>query len=82
MFEDSNSAIFDVHDNSRPTPHQSANSKKVGSGTRRGRMDLMAEILLFCEKKRVKTCIMSKTNVNYMQLKKYLDFLTVKGMLS
>ena len=45
-------------------------------------MELIAEILVFCKKERVKTSIMNKTSINYTRLKKYLNFLTVRGMLS
>ena len=82
LLEDSKSAILNVRQNSKTSSRKSTSTKEFGGGGRRGRMDLIAEILLFCEKKRVKTCIMSETNVNYMRLKKYLNFLTVKGLLS
>jgi predicted transcriptional regulator len=82
LFEDQNSVICDAQSEFNTTQPQSANHKAIGYGVKRGRMEIIAEILFFCKKKRVKTNIMSKTNVNYTRLKKQLNFLTDKGMLS
>jgi len=48
---------------------------------KRGRMEIIAEILLFCDRRRSKTNIMYKTNLNYSQLQSNLLFLTSRGLL-
>lgn len=53
-----------------------------GSGSKRGRLEIMAEILFHCCQQKTKTSIMYKTNLNYMQLKTYLRYLTSRGLLS
>jgi predicted transcriptional regulator len=50
--------------------------------SRRGRMEIMAEILLFCSQQKAKTKIMYKINLNYAQLKKHLKDLTTNGLLT
>ena len=50
-------------------------------GIRRGRLDIIAEILLFCEQPKTKTGIMYNTNLNYSQLKMHMDSLTDQGLL-
>jgi predicted transcriptional regulator len=50
--------------------------------SRRGRMEIMAEILLFCSQQKAKTKIMYNINLNYVQLKSHLRSLTVQGLLS
>jgi len=45
-------------------------------------MEIIAEILLFCDQQKAKTSIMYKTNLNYVQLQNQLKFLTAQGMLS
>jgi predicted transcriptional regulator len=50
-------------------------------GSKRGRLEIMAEILLYCNQEKGKTKIMYKTNLNYSQLKKYLRALTSKRLL-
>ena len=52
-----------------------------GKGCRRGKYEIMAEILIFCASHRAKTSIMYKTNPNYMQLKTNLKFLTSQDLL-
>src|SRR3990170_4716828 len=52
------------------------------NGAKRGRMEIIAEILLFCDQQKAKTSIMYKTNLNYSQLQSQLKFLTAQGMLS
>jgi len=42
----------------------------------------MAQILLLCSEARRKTRIMYQTNLNYAQLKNYLNFLTSKNLLA
>ncbi len=50
-------------------------------GGKRGRTEIMAEILCYCNRQKTKTDIMYNTNLNYAQLKKYLDLLTTKRLL-
>ena len=54
----------------------------VNNGAKRSRMEIIAEILVLCDKQKAKTSIMYKTNLNYAQLKSQLKFLTAQGMLS
>jgi len=49
---------------------------------KRGRLEIMAEIMRFCDQQKAKTKIMYKTNLNYAQLKKHLRSLTSKGLLA
>src|SRR4030043_1625167 len=51
-------------------------------GQRRGKLDIIAEILLFCEHQKTKTSIMYNTNLNYGQLKNHMDSLTSQGLLA
>lgn len=51
-------------------------------GARRGKLDIISEILLFCEQQKTKTCIMYNTNLNYAQLKNHMDSLTAQGLLA
>ena len=51
-------------------------------GARRGKLDIIAEILLFCERQKTKTSIMYNANLNYSQLKNHLDDLTTQGLLA
>jgi predicted transcriptional regulator len=51
-------------------------------GSRRGKLDIIAEILLFCEQQKTKTSIMYNTNLNYSQLKTHMDSLTAQGLLA
>ncbi len=48
---------------------------------RRGKLDIIAEILLFCEQQKTKTSIMYNTNLNYSQLKNHIESLTTQGLL-
>jgi predicted transcriptional regulator len=57
------------------------NGWNITQGARRGRLEIIAEILLFCDQQKAKTSIMYKTNVNYAQLKKHLKTLTSQGLL-
>jgi predicted transcriptional regulator len=50
-------------------------------GGKRGRKEIMAEILCYCSQRKTKTGIMHDTNLNYAQLKNYLGFLTSKDLL-
>ncbi len=51
-------------------------------GSRRGKLDIIAEILIFCEAQKTKTSIMYNTNLNYAQLKHHMDALTAQGLLA
>lgn len=51
-------------------------------GSRRGKLDIIAEILLFCEQQKTKTSIMYNTNLNYSQLKNHMENLTNQGLLA
>ena len=51
-------------------------------GSRRGKLDIIAEILLYCEQQKTKTSIMYNTNLNYTQLKNHMENLTAQGLLS
>ncbi len=53
----------------------------ISKGSRRGKFEIMAEILIFCDRQRAKTSIMYKTNLNYTQLKSNLQFLMSQGLL-
>ncbi len=50
-------------------------------GARRGKLDIMAEILLYCEQQKSKTSIMYNANLNYSQLKSQIHALTAQGLL-
>jgi predicted transcriptional regulator len=52
------------------------------SGSKRGRLEIMAEILCYCNQQKTKTNIMYKVNLNYLQLKKHLKSLTSQGLLT
>lgn len=53
----------------------------INSGSRRGKMDIIAEILLFCEQQKTKTSIMYNANLNYSQLKTQMNALMSQGLL-
>jgi predicted transcriptional regulator len=50
-------------------------------GSKRERMEIMAEILWYCNQQKVKTDIMYNVNLNYAQLKRHLKALTSQGLL-
>ena len=50
-------------------------------GARRGKLDIIAEILLYCEQQKSKTSIMYNANLNYSQLKSQITGLTSQGLL-
>jgi predicted transcriptional regulator len=58
------------------------NSSLYNNGTKRSRMEIIAEILLACNKQKAKTNIMYETNLNCAQLKTHLTFLAAQDMLS
>jgi predicted transcriptional regulator len=51
------------------------------NGAKRGRLEIISEILLLCEQSKALTHIMYKTNLNYAQVKRNLKDLTSKGLL-
>ncbi len=55
---------------------------KANGGIKRDRIEIIAEILLFCHQYKAKTNIMYKTNMNYSQLQNHLGYLTALGMLT
>jgi predicted transcriptional regulator len=52
------------------------------NGSKRGRLDIIAEILTVCDQRKSKTSIMYKAKLNYAQLKSHLEFLTRQGLLT
>jgi predicted transcriptional regulator len=50
-------------------------------GSRRARLDILAEILLYCEQPRTKTSVMYNTNLNHAQLKKHMKTLITQKLL-
>ena len=50
-------------------------------GLKRERVEIIAEILCYCNQQKAKTEIMYKVNLNYAQLKRYLKCLTSQGLL-
>ena len=52
------------------------------NGSKRGRLEIIAEILCYCGQQKTKTNIMYKANLNYRQLKKHLRALTSQGLLT
>ena len=57
------------------------NGWNVTNGSKRGQLEIMAEILLYCDQEQAKTNIMYKINLNYAQLKRYLKYLTSQSLL-
>jgi predicted transcriptional regulator len=57
------------------------NGWNVNNAVKRGRLEIIAEILLFCDQHKAKTSIMYNTNLNYAQLESHLSCLTSLGML-
>ncbi len=51
-------------------------------GARRGKLDIIAEILLYCEQQKSKTSIMYNANLNHAQLKSQISSLTSQGLLA
>ncbi len=44
-------------------------------------MDIIAEVLLFCDQQKTKTSIMYNANLNYSQLKNQMNALISQGLL-
>lgn len=59
-----------------------ANDRNSIKGQRRGKLDIIAEILLYCDQQRTRTSIMYNTNLNYSQLKGHLQSLLAQGLLA
>lgn len=51
-------------------------------GSRRGKLDIITEILLLCEQQKTKTSVMYNANLNYAQLKTHIDTLVAQGLLA
>jgi predicted transcriptional regulator len=68
--------------NTRLTKLKRDNGWNNNSGARRGRLEIIAEILLFCDRQKAKTSIMYKANLNYAQMKKHLKDLTLKSLVT
>lgn len=58
------------------------NNWPLTKGSKRGRLEIIAEILVFCDHEKAKTNIMYHTNLNYAQLKIHLKSLTTQGLLT
>jgi predicted transcriptional regulator len=58
-----------------------SNGWNVNKAVKRGRLEIIADILLFCEQHKAKTSIMYNTNLNYAQLQIHLSYLNSLGML-
>ena len=55
--------------------------EKGNSNSHRGRLDIIADILEASYDETRKTYLMYRCNMSFRQLKYYLDFLLVKGLL-
>ena len=73
--------VIDYGDETKLKLRQS-NGWNFTRGSKRGRLEIMAEILGYCTQKKAKTDIMYKVNLNYAQLKKHLRSLTSQGLLT
>lgn len=51
-------------------------------GSKRGQLEIKAEILGYCGQQTTKTKIMYNVNLNYAQLKRHLKALTATGLLA
>jgi predicted transcriptional regulator len=75
-------APIELHSENTLAKLRQSSSWSFTEGSKRGRLEIMAEILLCCDQQKAKTKIMYKTNLNYAQLKKHLKSLTSKGLLA
>ncbi len=74
--------FLDTKLNATHNPLVLLKQKELSSkAARRGRLDIVAEILEFCDAQKTKTSIMYNTNLNYAQLKKQIDLLVTQGLL-
>jgi predicted transcriptional regulator len=55
--------------------------KQSNRWAKRGRLEIIAEILCYCSQQKSKTNIMCNVNLNHTQLKKYLKFLMSQRLL-
>ena len=75
-------APIEYADENKLTKLRQNNGWDFTSGSKRGRLEIMAEILCYCNQQKAKTNIMYKVNLNYAQLKKHLKSLTSQGLLT
>jgi predicted transcriptional regulator len=75
-------APIDGGDENKLTKLRESNGWGFARGSKRGRLEVMAEILFYCTQQKTKTDIMYKVNLNYVQLKKHLAALTFQGLLT
>jgi predicted transcriptional regulator len=69
-------------DENKSTKLRQNNGLDLTRGSKRERLEIIAEILCYCNQQKVKTTIMHKVNLNYAQLKRYLQSLTANGLLT
>ena len=74
-------ALINYDGQTRMVKLEHSNAWNITKCSRRERFEIIAKILLFCDRQRAKTSIMYKTNLNYTQLKSNLRFLTSQGLL-
>jgi predicted transcriptional regulator len=67
---------------SRVAKHRAKGCLRVNGGGKRERLEIITQILLFCERAQLKAAIMYSTNLNYVQLKSYLNDLLFLKMLT
>ncbi len=60
---------------------EQGNAWNIINGSKRGQLEILADILVFCNKEKVKTKIMYANNLNYVTLQNYLKLLTSRGLL-
>jgi predicted transcriptional regulator len=58
------------------------NGWNLTSHSKRGRLEIIAEILCYCNQQKTNTKIMYSNNLNYSQLKRLLRSLTSQGLLT
>jgi predicted transcriptional regulator len=75
-------ATIDYMDETKSIELRQNNGWDLTRGSRRERLEIMAEILCYCNQQKTKTNIMYKVNLNYTQLKKHLKSLTAQGLLT
>ena len=59
--------------------HSKDFSKKA---LRRGKLEIVAEILQFCKQQKTKASIMHNANLNYAQLNRHMDTLLNQGLIA
>jgi predicted transcriptional regulator len=68
-------------DENKSTKLKQNNGLDLTRGSKRERLEIIAEILCYCDQQKTKTDIMYKVNLNHAQLKKYLRSLISQGLL-